>query len=211
MQQLLPWLEAPAFEASRSAPLGDPVAGLRRILIETELYRRLALAAIRDDEPDLTIAYFQGTDAIGHLFAPWAPPLQPGIAQGDFDRYSGVPRRYFSQIDAMLGEFRDLAEERGALLVVASDHGFSWKDGRPRGATSALAPTAGKWHREEGIYLLWDPRNRAGNAARSAGSIEQICPTPLALLGLPPAEGVSAMQLRDASPMATMPPGAAVN
>lgn len=209
MQKLLPWLDAPRFESSRSGSLADPVAGLRRILVETRLYRDLALAAIREEKPDLTIAYFQGTDAIGHLFAPWAPPQQKGIDPGDYARYSGVPRAYFSQVDRLLGEFRDLAEERGAVLVIASDHGFLWRDGRPRGATAALAPTAGKWHRDEGLYLLWDPRDRAGSGSRGSGSVDQICPTLLALLGLPAAEEVTATSLAETprfAPTLSAPP-----
>ncbi|MFA6957378.1 MAG: alkaline phosphatase family protein [Thermoanaerobaculia bacterium] len=211
MREYLPWLGDATFESARSAPLGDPVAGLRRILVETRLYRDLALASIRADAPDLTIAYFQGTDAVGHLFAPWAPPRQSGVSDLDFERYSGVPRRYFSQVDAMLGEFRKAAEERDAILVVASDHGFLWKEGRPRGATSALAPTAGKWHRDEGIYLIWDPRDGMRGGSRGSGRIEQVCPTILALLGMPAAEGIAAKPLDDAARFAKADKGPAFN
>jgi Tfp pilus assembly protein PilF len=211
MRDYFPWLDEAAFDAARSAPLGDPVAGLRRILVETRLYRDLALASIRDDAPDLTIAYFQGTDAVGHLFAPWAPPRQQGVSDLEYERYSSVPHRYFSQVDAMLGDFRKAAEEKDAILVVASDHGFLWKEGRPRGATSALAPTAGKWHRDEGIYLIWDPRSRTSGSARGSGGIEQLCPTLLALLGMPPAEGIAAKPLEAAARFAPAPGAASFN
>ena len=67
-------------EASRRAqesdPYAHPVSALRRILIETELYHRLATDWIAKEQPDLAIVYLQGTDSIGHVFAPFAPPRQ---------------------------------------------------------------------------------------------------------------------------------------
>ena len=122
---------------------------LRRILIETRLYHRLALDWARRKKPALTVVYFEGTDSIGHVFAAFAPPQQPGIDPKDFERYQSVPRDYFREIDGMLGEYRALAEETGAALLIASDHGFLWHEGRPRssgiaGATAATVASRGR-------------------------------------------------------------------
>jgi len=210
----LPWLDAAEYERqiAQPDPYAHPVSALRRILAETRAYDALARAWIERARPDLAVVYFQGTDTLGHLFAPYAPPRQPGVTPEDFARYSEVPRRYFAEIDRLLGDFRDLASRQGAVLFLASDHGFRWREGRPAAAGSAAAATAARWHREEGIYLLWSPATAPGSAgllagsatsrppdsvtpaplgARGRGGVAQVCATLLALLGLPPGAGLA--------------------
>ncbi|MFL6262851.1 MAG: alkaline phosphatase family protein [Thermoanaerobaculia bacterium] len=188
----LPWLsEQDAGKAAADPdPYAHPVSALRRILIETRAYHALATSWLAREKPDLTVVYFQGTDTLGHVFAPYAPPRQPAISPEDFERYSKVPELYFAEIDRLLGDYRKLAEARGAVLMIASDHGFRWKEGRPARLSSAAAATAGKWHRDEGIYLLWGPDVQA-TANRGQGEVAQVCATLLALLGLPPGDGVA--------------------
>ncbi|HEV7428873.1 MAG TPA: alkaline phosphatase family protein, partial [Thermoanaerobaculia bacterium] len=69
--------------AKSTNPYADPPAALRRILVETEIYRRLSDSYLheRSTLPDLTIIYLQGTDTIGHVFAPFAPPKQLAVSQ----------------------------------------------------------------------------------------------------------------------------------
>jgi Flp pilus assembly protein TadD len=173
----------PAAYARASAganPFADPVTALRRILIETEVLHRLAAARIERERPDLAIVYIQGTDAIGHLFAPYFPPKLPSIAEADFARYQNVPRVYFQRIDAILGDYRRLAAATGAQLVIASDHGFRWMEGRSPVSSTAVA-TAARWHRDEGIFVHWP---RSGMAAPP--TVAELCPTLLQLLGMNP-------------------------
>jgi tetratricopeptide (TPR) repeat protein len=195
----LPWLTEEDYRSllAQPDPYAQPAAALRRILVETAVYDRLAKSWLARHRPDLTVVYFQGSDAIGHVFAPYAPPRQPEIPEADFARYSGVPRAYFADLDRRLGEYRRIAEQMGAVLVLASDHGFRWREGRPERLASAAAATAGRWHREEGIYLLWGPgiaaHPHAGNASPhgESGSVTQVAATLLALLGLPRSEGLA--------------------
>ena len=63
-----------------------------------------------DAAPDLTLVYLQGTDSIGHVFAPFAPPRQPSVPEPDFDRYRDVPEHYFREVDALLGRLLALAD-----------------------------------------------------------------------------------------------------
>jgi tetratricopeptide (TPR) repeat protein len=188
----LPWLTAKDYEkaAAEPDPYAHPVSALRRILVETRAYQALATSWLGREKPDLAIVYFQGTDTLGHVFAPWAPPRQAAVSAQDFERYSRVPELYFAEIDRMLGEYRKLAESRGAVLMIASDHGFRWKTGRPARLSSAAAATAGRWHGEEGIYLLWGPGVEP-SANRGQGEVSQVCATLLGLLGLPPGDGVA--------------------
>jgi tetratricopeptide (TPR) repeat protein len=231
LRRYLPWLDEAEYRRQMAEPeaYAHPVAALQRILAETRAYHALARAWIERARPDLAIVYFQGTDTLGHLFAPYAPPRQPAVTAADFARYSGVPRLYFAEIDDLLGDFRDLAAAEGAVLFVASDHGFRWRDGRPAGLSSAAAATAARWHREEGIYLLWTPDgvarpspaqkgrlSTAGSSmtalrgrARGHGGVAQVCATLLSLLGLPPGQGLAPALDTDLQGMPAWPRAAA--
>lgn len=170
-----------------------PVSALRRTLADTRSYDGLARSWLARETPDFAIVYIQGTDTIAHAFAPLAPPRQETVPAADFQRYGKVPDLYFAEVDRLLGEYRQIAERSGAVLMLASDHGFFWKDGRPPDLASAAAVTAGRWHRDEGIYLLWGPGIAKGRerGERGRGGIEQVHATLLSLLGLPPAKGAA--------------------
>jgi tetratricopeptide (TPR) repeat protein len=173
--------------AKNTNPYADPPSALRRILVETEIYRRLSDSYLHERAtlPDLTIVYLQGTDTIGHVFAPFAPPKQPAVSQVDYDRYHAVPARYFREIDDLLGRYAAIAEQHGAILMIASDHGFFWREGRPTQISSTATATAAKWHRKEGIYLLRGPGIAAMPGHPFRGSVRQVCATLLALTGMP--------------------------
>lgn len=175
--------------AARPDPFAHPVSALRRILVETRAYDALARTWIAERRPDLSIVYFQGTDTIGHVFAPYAPPRRPEVPEAEFARFHRVPELYFVEVDRLLGEYRTLAERNGAVLMLASDHGFEWSEARPEKLSSAAAATAGRWHRDEGIYLLWGPGITPG--PRDRGGVDQVCATLLALLGLPAGNGLA--------------------
>jgi Flp pilus assembly protein TadD len=184
----LPWLTEREYQAQAGVddPYAHPVSALRRILVETRVYHDLGTGWVRRERPDLTILYLQGTDTIGHVFAPFAPPRQPAVSEADYERFHDVPERYFREIDAQLGEYQELARSLRMVLMLASDHGFHWAEGRPTGLSSFAHATAAKWHRKEGIYLLWGPGIEAVGGHASGGGVAQVCPTLLALLGLPP-------------------------
>jgi tetratricopeptide (TPR) repeat protein len=191
--------------ADSDDPYAHPVSALRRILIDTRVYERLSLDVIERDRPDLTIVYFEGTDTIGHAFAPFAPPRQPQVSASDFDRYNQVPERYFRRIDNQIGEYRRLADAAHAVLMLASDHGFLWKQGRPATLSSNATTTAAKWHRDEGMYVLWGAGIRPSSGHTGRGSVQQVCATLLALLGLPPGRDVTGPPLPGADAPVAQP------
>jgi Tfp pilus assembly protein PilF len=199
----LPWLGNPEYDRWKAAPdpYAHPVSALRRILVETRAYHALATSWLAREKPDLAVVYFQGTDTLGHVFAPYAPPRQDTVSEDDFQRFSKVPELYFAEVDRLLGDYRKLAEASGAVLMIASDHGFRWKEGRPSQLSSAGAATAGRWHRDEGIYLIRGPGVPASEA-RGEGNVIQICGTLMNLLGMPPSGGVAGPPLTgvEASP-----------
>ena len=181
MREYLPSLSESEFAAlsKTTDPYADPAAALKRILINTEIYKRLSLDYLRTATPDLTIVYFEGTDTIGHVFAPFAPPRQPQISVGDYDRYNGVPEKYFRYIDGLLGEYIAIADRSHAVVVIASDHGFYWTEGRPTQISSTAAATAAKWHRKEGIFVI------STRGSKLPRTIRDVCRKLRELTGLP--------------------------
>ena len=143
LRAYLPWLSREEYlrlEGEKKAdPYAHPVTALRRILVETEVYHRLASEWIARETPDLAIVYFQGTDSIGHAFAPFAPPRQPTVSEEDYARYSGVPELYFRHVDTLLGAYRALAEARGAVSSSPRTTGSSGARGGRR--SSRASPT----------------------------------------------------------------------
>jgi tetratricopeptide (TPR) repeat protein len=140
----------------------------QRTECETEATHRRAKEWIAKNQPDLAIVYFEGTDIAGHLFAP-----------------RGGNTAYFRRIDQILGDYRDLAKQLNATLILASDHGFDWNTKRPPESSTAVA-TAAKWHRDEGIFLRWSPHRQVlPTLTTTTLRVDQICPMLLDLLRLP--------------------------
>ena len=90
---------------------------------------------------------------------PYAPPRQPAIPEGDYARYSDVPRKYFARVDASSSSIGSSPNRSNSVLMLASDHGFTWGEGRPTELSSVANATAARWHRENGMYLLWGQRH----------------------------------------------------
>lgn len=191
VHQYLPTLtEAEYQEATADPnPYSHPVAALHRILVQTRIYADLSSEWIRAQRPDLTIVYYEGTDSIGHVFAPFVPPKQPEVSAEDYARYKDVARRYFHMIDELIGDYWKMAQTQHAALVITSDHGFAWGEGRPTTLSSFANATAAKWHRPQGMYVVWNGAATAHSSARGQASVIQTCPTVAALLGIPHAAG----------------------
>ena len=201
LKGFLPWLTPADYERALKAenPYSDPVGALRRTLVETRVYDNLATSWLEKQATDLTILYIQGTDSIGHTFGAYAPPRQPSISADDYRRYSDVPRRYFAAIDELIGRYRSIAARHGGVLMLASDHGFSWIDDRPTQVSSNAQATAAKWHRKDGIYLLWGAGVPAQDLRAEARTVRQVAPTLMALAGLPPGKDIDVAPLQGAS------------
>jgi Flp pilus assembly protein TadD len=201
-----PWLSEVEYRkvADSDDPYAQPVSALRRMLIETKVYGDLSLDWIKREHPDLAVVYLQATDTIGHVFAPYVAPRQPSIALADFDRYQRVPEQFFGAIDGLIGQYRDAARAAGGVLMIASDHGFVWGEGRPAKLSSVAAASAAKWHAPEGMYLIWGPGIPARPGHEARGGVQQVCATLLALLGLPNGRDVNGDPL-DGAPAVSAP------
>ena len=193
VKAILPWLTEAEYTQAVAVtdPYAHPVSALRRILIETQVYDELGRDWYARENPDLLLLYIQGTDSIGHVFAPYAPPRQSSVSEADYGRYKDVAERYFALIDQLLARYVALAQKTGSTIMLASDHGFLWGEGRPTMLSSAANATAAKWHAENGIYLLWGPGIQASPGHAGTGKVDQVSATLLALGGLPPARDIA--------------------
>jgi hypothetical protein len=191
-EDLAAYLDMPAPEISRELESGagegmkNPVVALSRIVGATRTTQRVARELYDRTLPDLTAVYFEGTDEVGHLFAPFAPPRVAcaSVSDADVARFARVVETYYRLADAMLGQWMRRAEEDGAVLVVSSDHGFKWGEDRPCGFASGDAATAAFWHRPEGVLAAWGAGVRRGAPRAAAGQMD-VAPTVLAVLALP--------------------------
>lgn len=182
-------------------------------------YYAIAKELIKTHPADLNLVYLGGTDVSGHRFwryyepqafrwpgdptideqwkqaMPNGPTLSELLAKPEGERLlAGVIPRYYVWVDEMLGELVEAAGP-GATVIVLSDHGMHasstdkpndkfltghHQDGPP-GVIIAAGPGIA---RQNG----WD-----GFAARGElsthGSLLNVMPTLLALLGVPPARG----------------------
>ncbi len=131
-------------------------------------------------------AYFEGTDEVGHVFAPFTPPRLdcPTVADADVAKYARVVEVYYTAVDRILGQWLKRAVEDGAVLLVHSDQGFKWGSDRPCGLASGSWATAAFWHRPEGVLVLWGAGVRTGQP-RGAARLVDVAPTVLALLEVP--------------------------
>ncbi len=201
LRRLLPDLSAAelAAAASSSDPFAEKIPGLRQVLVQTEVVRRLSVGWLARHPTRLAAVYFEGTDTIGHLFAPFVAPALAGTSAAEASRFGEVAARYYELVDGVLGELAALAARSGAVLMIASDHGFQWGSGRPSGLSSVGGATAAKWHRDEGIYLLAGSGIGAQPGHRGRGGVAQVASTLLTLVDLPSLPGMSPA-LVDAGP-----------
>jgi len=77
------------------------------------------------------------------------------------------------------------------VLMLASDHGFLWGEGRPTRLSSVATASAAKWHSPFGMYLIWGDGIPARPGHVGEGDVQQVAATLLALAGMPPGRDVN--------------------
>jgi len=176
--------EAIAAERKKGGGLENPSIAMARILGATRTVQRIARDLYDRERPDLAAVYFEGTDAIGHVFASYAPPRLSCVSEADFRRYSETVDAYYATIDQMLGQWMRRAREDGATLLLCSDHGFKWGEDRTCKRSSLNWTTAAFWHRLDGVLAAWGARVLP-SATREDASVYDLAPTISALMHLP--------------------------
>ena len=169
-------------DAARVAEAGKHRLGkLLGMVAQTASVQAFATELMKRDDWDFAAVYFEGIDRFGHEFMEFHPPKMDAVSQDEFEAYrhcmTGIYRFHDMMLEALLAIAGD-----DAAVVIVSDHGY-WNDHRrpdPKAAESN--PVA--WHRPFGIFAAAGPGIRAGTRLHG-GSILDIAPTVLALLGLP--------------------------
>ncbi|HVE66340.1 MAG TPA: alkaline phosphatase family protein, partial [Thermoanaerobaculia bacterium] len=179
----VPGAEIASARAS-GAGMENPIVALSRIVSATRINHRIARDLYDRNLPDLMVLYLQGTDEIGHVFAPYVPPRLDCTSEADFARYKNAPDVYYALVDRILGQWMRRAKEDGATLLVHSDHGFKWGEDRTCARSSANWATAAYWHRINGVFAAWGAGVRR-STSRSKATLFDVAPTVLALAGLP--------------------------
>lgn len=192
---------SPEIERVRSAATGleNPLVALSRIVGATRVQQRIGRDLYDRTLPDLSMVYFEGTDAVGHVFAPYVAPKMSCVADEEFRRYSGVVDAYYALVDRLLGQWMRRADEDGATLIVNSDHGFRWGEDRPCETSSLRAAGAAYWHRLQGVLAAYGARVRP-SAERGAASVFDLAPTVSTLTGVPVDRRMPGRVLREAFP-----------
>jgi predicted AlkP superfamily phosphohydrolase/phosphomutase len=156
------------------------VGKLRDILAADMSYVAVSrlLAGTRDF--DLFFFYLRGPDMISHHFYQFMVPdrVRTVLDPEAVEVFQDVVKRYYDWSDEVMGEVLSWFPPT-RQTVVLSDHGFYG----PR----MSGDKGTREHSEWGIFLVRSPLYEAGH---EFGHLEllDICPTFLALMGLPPAK-----------------------
>jgi Tfp pilus assembly protein PilF/predicted AlkP superfamily phosphohydrolase/phosphomutase len=154
----------------------------RTLLASSATYLTIAEDLRHEYRPSLEVAYFEGTDTVGHLFMPYRPPALAGVDPRRIESFGEIVDRYYDTADEYLGR---LLRDRGPewTVMVLSDHGFASDATRPRSTDSRVGHgAAADWHRRFGVLVLSGAHARSDVRLEEA-SVWDIAPTILALFG----------------------------
>jgi predicted AlkP superfamily phosphohydrolase/phosphomutase/Flp pilus assembly protein TadD len=182
--------------ALRSLPDPETLRYLKGTLAQTETYRRIALQLLEQHDVDLFAVYFEGIDAISHLFIRFTRPLLPGTSEEDFRRYGHLTDQIYIYMDEILGEIIERLTPETTLFVI-SDHGFRTGEDRIPFEDSVMKDQyASDWHRDNGILVAHGPGIRRGHTVENA-SVVDILPTILSHFELPVGSDMPGEDLQD--------------
>ncbi|MCA9300323.1 MAG: alkaline phosphatase family protein, partial [Phycisphaerales bacterium] len=171
----------------------ERVVMLAKTLAETVSIQGAATSLMQLEPWDLMAVYFDGIDHFCHGFMKYHPPRRPWIAEQDFEHYKGVVEAAYQFHDMMLGALLALAGD-DVNVILMSDHGFHSDHLRPKRIPAEPAGPAAE-HRDFGILAMAGPDIRQGETIHGANLLD-ICPTILALHGLPVGDDMDGKPLR---------------
>jgi predicted AlkP superfamily phosphohydrolase/phosphomutase/Flp pilus assembly protein TadD len=186
-QEAAAFVRVPPEEWARPFAFEDDVSHFKWALATADTYRRVGLRLWRDEQPDLLMAYTEGTDSVAHLFGHLfrAKDLS-GELLAQQQKFGQAVEQMYVYADGILGDYLK-AMDRNTALVVLSDHGFDL--GAPQddpSKTRDMRRVSERFHNPEGILYLYG-RGVKARARLDQPKLVDVAPTVLALAGLPAA------------------------
>ena len=168
------------------------IENLARIISDCTTINRAATAIMHHEPWDFTAVYYDSIDHFGHGFMNYHPPRLPWVDEKDFELYKNVVDSGYIYHDILLGTLLDKAGPETTVIIV-SDHGFHSDHLRPRSIPREPAGPAVQ-HRPYGIMAVKGPGIKRDEIIYGA-SLLDICPTILAVMGLPVGEDMDGKPL----------------
>jgi hypothetical protein len=172
---------------------------LDRALAPDMTYQRAGAVLRAAYDPPFFATYFYGLDVVSHAFLRYARPERFGnVGAAEVRRYGRVLDRYAEQIGQWVGELMQ-GLRPGEVLIVVSGYGIEpqplWR--RVLGVlTGAPAPSGTHDGAPDGCLLAVGDGVRPGSLV-SGGSILDVAPTVLYLMGLPVARDMEGRVLTE--------------
>ncbi len=167
----------------------NDIRKLRDIFAADLGYLNVSRQLAKDRDFDLFFFYLRGPDMISHHFYEFLKPDNMRRAP-DTDRmvaFAEVVEKYYDWSDEVVGEVLGwFPPERQAVIL--SDHGFYG----PRRTGNKGTHEHSEW----GVFLVRSPLYTPGHKFGHLNLLD-ICPTFLALMGLPPAQDMPGVILSD--------------
>lgn len=177
----------------------DPrVSTLAKLMAYAASIERATTVAMNSTPWDLTMAFFDAIDTVGHHFMQFLPPRMEHVSEAEARMYGGVMPGVYQWHDEALGRLLS-ASGPDTTVIVLSDHGFHSDHLRPVLVDippERRAELESSWHRSLGVLVMAGPGIKGG-AQVSLPSILDVAPTALALLGLPVAADFDGRVLRE--------------
>jgi len=166
--------------AGHEEALAAKLDKLRCMIAGDRSYLAMAKYLAPRSDFDVFSIYFRGLDLSCHTFWPY---YQPDPRNEDLDPvaaavFGQVIPSYYVYCDELLGEMLALFPQDRSVMIL-SDHGF---EGRTSTKGKLLKGVMA--HRPEGVYAVRSPIHEQGLRFESTPIIN-VCPTILALMGLP--------------------------
>jgi predicted AlkP superfamily phosphohydrolase/phosphomutase len=171
---------------------------LRSSLAEDATYHRLGRLLKDTHDPEVYALYLFGLDRVGHAFYRFHRPESFGdVSDSELMKYGRVIEAYYGYVDSILGEYIQ-SQRPEEILVVLSGHGME-----PLPVMRRIVETfkGGSYltgyHDDgpDGFALFYGPGIAQG--AKFQGSVVDITPTLLYLMGLPLGQDMEGTLLAD--------------
>ncbi len=144
--------------------------------------------------PDLMITYFRGIDYVSHGFWKFMDRKDfPDVPEKSRQSFGMIIEKYYRYMDHIIGRIVETAGPDAHILLV-SDHGHGPAIGQYR-PEKDLWYVSGR-HRPGGVFIMTGP---GIGRHRWIGNVDalDICPTMLALMGIPIARDMPGLVRRD--------------